>query len=73
MGKTVRASALILFLACSTFAGEIQNGVTGTPPPPQNATQEQQTVDGDIQNGVADSLSETVLSLIERVLVLTLL
>jgi hypothetical protein len=73
MGKTVRASVLVLFLACSAHAGDIQNGITGTPPPPQNATQEQQTVDGDIQNGVADSLSETVLSVIERVLVLTLL
>ena len=72
MGKAVRASALILFLACSTYAGEIQNGVTSTPPP-QNTAQEQQAVDGDIQNGVADSLSETVLSVIERVLVLTLL
>jgi hypothetical protein len=73
MGKAVRALVLVLVLACTTYAGDIQNGITGTPPPPQNATQEQQTVDGDIQNGVADSLSETVLSVIERVLVLTLL
>jgi len=72
MGKTVRASALVLLLACSTYAGEIQNGVTGTPPPPTNAVQEQQTADGDIQNGAPDSFTETVLSVIERVLVLTL-
>lgn len=70
MRKAVSASVLVLLLACSAYAGDIQNGVTGTPPPPKNATQEQQASDGEIQDGAADSLTETVLSVIERVLTL---
>lgn len=31
MRKTIRASVLVVVLACSTYAGEIQNGTPGTP------------------------------------------
>lgn len=53
----------------------MQNDVAGAPPPPPppSVMQEEQTVKGDIQNGATDSLTETVLSMIERVLTLALL
>lgn len=69
MSKAVRASVLVLLLVCSAYAGDIQNGVTGTPPPP-NVTQEERTADGDIRNGEPNSFTETVLSLLEDVLAL---
>jgi hypothetical protein len=71
MGKVIRASLLVLCLACSAQAGWIQNDVTGNPPsPPPNAVTEEQTVDGWIQNGEPESLTDTVLSVIESVLAL---
>ena len=76
MGKAVRASALILLLACSAQAGWMMNGTPPPPPPPpqtataaqeQTNTVQEPTADGP-QNGATDSLTETVLDLIAGVL-----
>jgi hypothetical protein len=66
MGKAVRASVLILLLACSARAGYIPYG-SPEPPPPGAATAGQ-TADGWIQNGEPESFTETVLSVLESVL-----
>jgi hypothetical protein len=74
MGKAVRASALVLLLACTTYAGDIQNGVTSPPPAPQTVTQEEQSVNDYIRNAEPeaepDRLTETVLNLLSDVLAL---
>jgi hypothetical protein len=46
MRKALRISVLIMALAFSVSAGDIQNGVVGTPPP---------AVTGEMQNGVASA------------------
>ena len=57
MGKALRASVLLLVLACSAQAGHIHNDVVGTPPkPPQSAAQEEQTADGDEPDGLIETL-----------------
>jgi hypothetical protein len=48
MRKALRISVLIMALAFSVSAGEIQNGVVSTPPPPP-------AMAGEIQNGVASA------------------
>ena len=73
MGKAIRASALILLLACSAQAGWIQNGSPEPPPQagwmgndspaPPNASQEQ-TTDGDISTTSADYLTQIALDLL---------
>ena len=64
MGKAIRASALILLLACSAQAGYIPNESPAPPPPqPANAVQEP-TTDGDIQNDAADTLTQIALDLL---------
>lgn len=45
MGKTIRASVLILLLACSAQAGWMPNGSPAPPPPPQPATAVQEPTD----------------------------
>lgn len=73
MRKAISVSALLLALTCSAYAGEMQNGVTGTPPPPppsNGITQEEQTAEGYMPNGEPDGLTEAVLSVIESVLAL---
>ncbi|OLE53142.1 MAG: hypothetical protein AUG51_14710 [Acidobacteria bacterium 13_1_20CM_3_53_8] len=70
MSKTIRASVLILLLACSAYAGDMQNGVTDSPPPPPPSAVQEQPTGGEMQNGVADSLMETALTLLESVLAL---
>jgi hypothetical protein len=70
MSKAIRASALVLLLACSAYAGDIQNGVTGTPPPPSINVAQEPTTDGDIQNGVVDTIMNTVLTVLNNVLAL---
>lgn len=62
MGKAVRASVVVLCLTCSAQAGWIQNDVKQPTPPPT----EEATADGDIQNG----LTETLLSVLGSVLAL---
>jgi len=62
MVKALRASVLVLVLACSGYAGEIHNDVKQpTPAPTQEAT-----ADGWIHNG----LTEAVLSVLGSVLAL---
>jgi hypothetical protein len=47
MGKAIRASALVLFLACSTSAGIMQNGSPAPePPPPSTQSVQEPTTDG---------------------------
>jgi len=71
MGKAIRASVLVLVFACSAQAGYIHNDVKGTPPPPPpTVTQEEQTAEGEVQDGAAGGLTETVLSVIGSLLAL---
>lgn len=78
MGKAIRASALVLLLACTAQAGWMMNDRTPPPPPPPATAQPGQTTgddvptntDGDIQNGAADGLTQTVLDLLAGVLTL---
>jgi hypothetical protein len=68
MVKALRASVLVLFLACSAQAGYMQNDRSGTPPtPPPPAEQEEPTTD---DTGEPDSFTETVLSVLQTVLAL---
>ena len=71
MRRVFSTSLLILLLTVSARAGYIQNGVTSPPPsPPPAITQEEPTAEGEMPNGEAGSLTETVLSVIESVLAL---
>lgn len=65
MGKSLRASVLVLVLAFSAQAGHIHNDVAGTPPPPPTITQEAPTAAGQTPSGEAGSLMETVLGVLE--------
>ncbi len=69
MGKAIRASVLVLVLACSARAGYIHNDAAPTPPPPA-ITEQESIADGEIQNDAAGSLTETVLNLLGSVLAL---
>lgn len=62
MGKAIRASLLVLLLACSVRADWMQNG-SPAPPQPANAVQEQ-TTDGDISTTSAGSLTQIALDLL---------
>lgn len=73
MGKTIRASALILLLAYSAQAGDMQNDVIKPPPPPASATAQ----DGDMHfpkasedTTSADPASEIMLTLLSGMLAL---
>ena len=66
MGKAVRASVLVLIFACSAQAGWIQNDVTGTQP--SGTVQAEPAANGWIHNGEPESLTETVLSVLESML-----
>lgn len=75
MLKIVRASVLILTLACAASAGEAPNTVTGLPtqPPPGITTQEPTDADAlqePTEETTADSFGETLQNLIDRVLAL---
>lgn len=71
MRKTLGISLLVLLLTNSASAGIMQNGSPAPPPPeptsttqePTNTTQEP-TADGIMQNGAADSLTQTLLDLL---------
>jgi len=67
MRKTLCAAAFVLALYGSAFAGDIPNPLAPQPPPPGMTTEEQVT-DSEMQNDEPDSLTETVLSALERVL-----
>jgi hypothetical protein len=62
MGKAIRASVLVLVLACSAQAGHIHNDAK----PPTPAPTQEVTADGYVQN----DLTETVLSLLASMLTL---
>jgi hypothetical protein len=68
MRKTLRASVLMLALCVPAFAGDIAN--PASPQPPQQSMTAEEQAAGNIQDGAANSLSETVLSLLEGVLTL---
>jgi hypothetical protein len=75
MSKAIRASALVLLLACSAQAGWIQNG---SPAPPQSAPAVQgpttggeidtgattPTADGIMQNEAAATFTQVLLNLL---------
>ncbi len=66
MRKAIRASALIILLACTADAGWMPNGSPEpepTPPPVQ-----EQTTDGDIPHDQAEALTEVVLTVLSGVL-----
>ncbi|MCA1616408.1 MAG: hypothetical protein LC800_20390 [Acidobacteria bacterium] len=71
MGKAIRASALVLLLACTTQAGWMHADVAPPPPPPD---EQQQTTDGETggetENVTAEALTQTVLDLLADVLTL---
>lgn len=70
------ASALTLALTLSAFAGDIETPKASPAPPPQTATADGQiemTVTGQVETGsseatAADSVTETVLNLLQSVL-----
>ncbi len=68
MRKYIRVSLLVMVMAVSAHAGDMQCGVTGTPPT-QPATAEQapiqeSTASGDISNGAVDTFAEVALNLL---------
>ena len=74
MRKSIRVSLLVMVMAVSAHAGDMQCGVTGTPPTqPATAEQEQEpiqdsTAGGDISTDAADTLAEVALNLLAGVL-----
>lgn len=74
MGKVIRASALVLLLACSAQAGWIQNDApapTPAPTPSQSTNVVQEpTTDSNTENGAEASLTDAVLSFLDNVLAL---
>ena len=64
MRKTISVSALILALVCSAHAGEIQNDKPSPPPQPPSSAAQQATPQGEIQNDVADSLTQIALNVL---------
>lgn len=69
MRKTLRASALLLALCASAAAGDIPMP-PGSQPPPPSMTDGGLVTDGGIPNDEPESLTETVLSVIEGLLTL---
>ena len=82
MLKLVRISALVLLLACSARAGEVQNGSPQPPPPTVSSTSQSvsstsqldETVptaaDENVTYDLAETLTEAALSLFNNVLAL---
>jgi hypothetical protein len=62
MRKTLGTCLLVLLLFGSASAGEIPNLTPAPPSATANAVQEP-TMDGEIPNGAADSLTQTALEL----------
>ncbi|HZI19389.1 MAG TPA: hypothetical protein VEY09_12415 [Pyrinomonadaceae bacterium] len=69
MSRAIRASVLVLLLVSSAHAGWMGNGATQPPPPPSD-TQEEQATDSIMPNGEPNTITETVLSVIESLLAL---
>lgn len=73
MVKVIRASVLVLILACSTRAGEMQNGSPEPPPPPAPVVvlEDKKTPDeGDPSGDLMQTLTEVALSVLDNVLAL---
>lgn len=76
MFKIIRACLLVLVLACSARAGEIQNGAPQpTPAPMVTATVPGEPLtpeaeDDDLTSDLAGTLTETALSVLDNVLAL---
>jgi hypothetical protein len=78
MLKLVRISALVLLLACSARAGEVQNGSPQPPPPSSpsstsNTAQDESAPTGaeeDVPSDTADPLTEAAWSVFNSVLAL---
>jgi hypothetical protein len=74
MGKAIRASALVLLLACSAQAGWMPNDMPAPPPPAQPASAVQEptggevttgeTIPGEIPNATTDTLTQIALDLL---------
>lgn len=72
MRKFIRGSLLVMSMAVSAHAGDMQCGVTVTPPT-QPATIEQEpiqesTASGDISNDAVDTFAEVALNLLAGML-----
>ena len=65
MRKALSVSALMLAFVCSAHADDnMQNGFTSTPPQSATAVQTPTTTDGEIQNGVAASVTQIALDVL---------
>jgi len=64
MGKAIRASALILLLACSAQAGWMPNDKPAPPPPQSTSAPEEPTANGWMGNEAAASLTQLTLDLL---------
>jgi hypothetical protein len=65
MSKALRASLLVLLMACSAQAGYMPNGSPEPPDtPPAASVAQEQTTDGDISTTSAGSLTQIVLDLL---------
>jgi hypothetical protein len=70
MSRAIRASVLTLLLFSSAHAGWMGNDVTGTPPPPPSDTQQGQMTEDTKLDEELNTLTATVVSVIERLLAL---
>jgi hypothetical protein len=71
MVKAIRASVLILLLACSAQAGYMGNGSPEPPPPPPApAVQQTATTNGEMPNDAAATITEAALTVLNTVLAL---
>ncbi|MDQ3803164.1 MAG: hypothetical protein M3416_04845 [Acidobacteriota bacterium] len=70
MLKIVRASALVVVLACAARAGETPNHVTGTPTQQPATMTMESAADDSAREMAADSYGEILLNLLEGVLAL---
>lgn len=69
MRKTINVLALLLVLTSSTYGGDMPNG-SPAPAPPPDGSQEETMSDSMMPEGGPESLTETVLNLLESVLAL---
>jgi|GEM_PF-2105447 len=80
MKRAVRVAVLAAVMAVTAYGGDMQNGVTTvpTPPPPPPSSPQSAEVeigaefvgDVDVQNGVAETVVEVSLSLLQTLLAL---
>jgi hypothetical protein len=73
MFKVIRASLLVLLLACSAQAGEMQNGSPQPPPPPPTPLVAEEETAPEVYydlSDVTDILTEAALSVLNNALAL---